>query len=83
MTDRYTTTDFSRFGWRERKIAAELLNASIEQGFPDDFEDDGVQIMMNFYSGNVFFTNSEYQVAMMNGDDLLYNPIPWIRRFRR
>lgn len=26
--------------------------------------------MMNQNSGNVFFTNSEYQVAMMNGDKL-------------
>ena len=65
-----TTTDFSKFGWRERKLASELLSASIEQGFPTDFEDDEVQIMMNFNSGNVFFTNSEYQVAMMNGDQL-------------
>ena len=26
--------------------------------------------MMNLYSGNVFLTNSEYEVAMMNGDKL-------------
>lgn len=68
--DNITTTDFSEFGWRERKMASELLNASINQGFPQDFEDDEVQIMMNKNSGNVFFTNSEYQVAMMNGEDL-------------
>lgn len=65
-----TTTDFSRFGWRERKLASELLDASIKQGFPSDFNDDEVQIMMNFNSGNVFFTNSDCQVAMMNGDKL-------------
>ena len=40
------------------------------QGFPDDFSDGGVTIMMNQDSGNVFFTNSEYEVAMMNGDRL-------------
>jgi len=68
--DNITTTDFSEFGWRERKMASELLNASCEKGFPQDFEDNEVQIMMNKNSGNVFFTNSEYQVAMMNGDDL-------------
>lgn len=65
-----TTTNFADFGWRERKMAAELLVASCEQGFPDNFEDDEVQIMMNQNSGNVFFTNSEYQVCMMNGTDL-------------
>jgi hypothetical protein len=65
-----TTTNFADFGWRERKMAAELLTTSCEQGFPEDFEDSEVTIMMNFNSGNVFFTNSEFQVAMMNGDTL-------------
>jgi hypothetical protein len=73
-----TTTDFSRFGWRERKLAAELLTASCEQGFPEGFEDNEVQIMMNFNSGNVFFTNSEYQVAMMNGNKLeMFHTLPY------
>lgn len=70
MNNEITTTDFSRFGWRERQMAAELLTASCQNGFPDDFEDDEVQIMMNTNSGNVFFTNSEFQVCMMNGDIL-------------
>ena len=65
-----TTTDFSKFGYREREMAEELLKASREQGFPDDFEDDETTIMMNMYSGNVFFTNSEFQVAMMNDNKL-------------
>ena len=65
-----TTTDFSDFGWKERKMAAKLLNASCEQGFPYDFDDSNVQIMMNKYSGNIFFVNDDYQVAMMNGDTL-------------
>lgn len=65
-----TTTDFSKFGARERQLAADLLNASCNKGFPDDFEDDEVTIMMNQNSGNVFFTNADFQVAMMNGDDL-------------
>ena len=68
--DKTLTTDFSEFGYRERKMAAELLNASLSQGFPDDFEDDEITIMLNKNSGNVFFTNSEYQVCMMNGDKL-------------
>ena len=70
MKNEITTTNLGDFGYRERAMAAELLTASIKQGFPEDFEDDGIQIMMNRNSGNVFFTNSEYQVAMMNGDDL-------------
>ena len=65
-----TTTDISKFGGREREMLVELLNAWNEQGLPEDFYNDEVTPMMNTYSGNVFLTNSEYQVAMMNGDDL-------------
>ena len=65
-----TTTNFADFGYREREMAEELLKASRVQGFPEDFEQDEITIMMNQNSGNVFFTNSEYQVAMMNDDKL-------------
>lgn len=65
-----TTTDFAKFGYRERDLAKDLLVASCEKGFPSDFEVDEVAIMLNQNSGNVFFTNSEYQVCMMNGDAL-------------
>lgn len=65
-----TTTDFSKFGIRERNISEELLRAWREQGLPDDFNNDEVTIMLNLLSGYVFLTNSDYQVAMMNGDKL-------------
>jgi len=65
-----TTTDLAEFGWRELKMAAELLSALIEQGSPDDFESDCIQIMFNRNSGYVFLTNADYQVAMMNGNHL-------------
>lgn len=70
MPDEITTTDLSKFGYREREIAARLLTASCKDGFPEDFEDDAVQIMFNTYSGMVFLTNSEYQVCAMNGNTL-------------
>ena len=65
-----TTTDFSKFGHRERKLAEQLLNAWNEQGLPEDFQNDEVTIMLNTHSGNVFLTNSELQVAMMNDGKL-------------
>lgn len=65
-----TTTDLSKFGWREKKMAAALLHAACN-GLPSDFCDDEVTIMMNTHSGNVFLTNSEHQVAMLNGFDLV------------
>lgn len=70
MVDEITTTDLAKFGWRERKMAADLLQAMCSQGLPEDFNDDEVTIMMNMNSGNVFLTNADFQVAMMNGDKL-------------
>ena len=68
--DVITTTDLDRFGYRELKILRNLLEALEKQGLPDDFFPDGVTPMMNTQSGNVFLTNSENQVAMMNGTKL-------------
>ena len=69
-TNNITTADFSKFGYRERELAKVLLNAWNEQGLPLYFNNKQVTVMMNTHSGNVFLTNSEYQVAMMNGDQL-------------
>lgn len=66
----YTTTNLADFGIRELAKLAELIEAMKEQGLPDDFSDDGVVPMMNKASGNVFLTNSNYEVAMLNGDDI-------------
>ncbi len=64
------TTDLADFGSRERHMLCDLLNAWNTQGLPDDFDDNEVRAMMNRNSGSVFLTNSEYQVAMLNGDKL-------------
>ena len=65
-----TTTNLSDFGYRELEMLEELLRAMREQGLSEDFYNNEVHPMMNQISGNVFLTNSEYQVAMMNGDKL-------------
>ena len=65
-----TTTNFAEFGRREIVMTRDLLDAMIEQGFPSDFYDGSVTVMFNKYSGNVFLTNDEYQVVMLNGDKL-------------
>lgn len=65
-----TTTNLSDFGYRELTMLEELLKAMREQGLPEDFYNDEVHPMMNQSSGNVFLTNSDYQVAMLNGDKL-------------
>jgi hypothetical protein len=65
-----TINDFSKFGYRERKLAEQLLNAWNERGLPEGFCADEVTIISNTLSGSVFLSNSEYQAAMMNGDNL-------------
>lgn len=75
MREEITTTDLAKFGARERRMQAELLMAWDEQGLPDEFYDDEVTVMFNMYSGCVFLTNSDFQVAMMNEDklEMFYN----------
>ena len=65
-----TTSNLADFGSRERKMLVELLLAWENQGLPDGFYQDEVTPMMNRNSGCLFLTNSDYQVAMMNGDKL-------------
>ena len=73
-----TTTNLSNFGYRELAMLEELLKAMREQGLPNNFSDDEVVPMMNQYSGNVFLTNSDYEVAMMNGDNLeMFYTLPY------
>lgn len=70
MRENITTTNLGDFGWRELKIARDLLDKMIEEGLPDEFYDEGVEIMFNRHSGKVFLVNEEFQVAMLNGDEL-------------
>lgn len=65
-----TTTNLADFGTRELATVRDLLTAMLEQGLPDDFYNNEVVPMFNINSGYVFLTNSEYQVAMLNGEKL-------------
>lgn len=70
MTTNYVTSNIAEFGHRELIQLRDLLDAMINHGLPSDFYDDEVRPMFNKYSGNVFLTNSDYQVAMLGGDKL-------------
>lgn len=66
-----TTTNLADFGFREIKMAGELLTAYSENpNVCPYFSSEGVQLMMNQNSGNVFLTDEECNVLMMNGNDL-------------
>jgi len=65
-----TTTNLADFGYREIKMARDLLDAWVNNGLPEDFSNDGVTLMMNQNSGNVFLTNDEFEVAMESNGEL-------------
>lgn len=65
-----TTTDLNDFGTRELEMLRDILNAMLKDGIPEDFEGKNIVPMLNLNSGNVFLTNDEFQVCMMNGDKL-------------
>jgi hypothetical protein len=48
-------------------MVLEILKAWESGGLPDDFNEEGVKIAFNSNSGNVFLTNEDFQVAMVEG----------------
>lgn len=61
-----TTTNLADFGYREIEMTRDLLDAWVNNGLPEDFGTGGVHVMMNQNSGNVFLTNEDFDVAMIN-----------------
>jgi hypothetical protein len=77
--DEYQVTDLSKYGYREIKKVADLLNAWVDQGLPEGFSDDGVTPAFNMHSGEVFLTNEDYQVLMLNDGKLeIWYTLPYI-----
>ena len=71
MTDNIVTEDWSNFGWREKKMAIELLKKWMDgdvQRVLDGLEaESGVRAALNRHSGYVFLTNNDYDAFMING----------------
>jgi hypothetical protein len=63
------TKDLSGFGYRELDMAADLLIAYADCG--SDFLGDGVTLNFNPYSGEVFLSDDEYHVGMIDDNDKL------------
>lgn len=70
MQDKTVTSDLADFGFIELKQLEKLIRAYRQDGLPSDFNNDEFVPMFNKNSGFVFLTNSDFQVAMMNGDKL-------------
>lgn len=65
------TQDISKFGYREKRMAAELLLAHCSHDKDaTDYLGEGVAVKFNPISGCVFLVDEDYNVAMMDGDVL-------------
>lgn len=71
MSRDVVTENIADFGWQELDLAVSLLEAA-KKGWPSDFYTEGVKLCFNRNSGEVFFTNSDYQVCM-DADGELYS----------
>ena len=65
------TEDLKDFGAREYQELQKILNAWFNgKGLPRYFEYNNVRPAFNLSSAYVFLVNDDYQVAMLNGEDL-------------
>jgi len=64
------TKDLTQFGYRELGMAGDLLKAIKTDKDKTEYLYNGVELQFNPNSGNVFLSDEDYNVAMMNGDDL-------------
>ena len=66
------TRDFARFGSRERNTAGELLTAlHTSNDKASHLSDNGIAIEFNLNSGMVFLVDEDFNVAVMEGDNLV------------
>lgn len=65
--DPVVTVDLSEFGYREIRLAIELLEGYMAN---TSVIGDGVKLCFNRNSGSVFLSDEDFNVAMMNGDKI-------------
>lgn len=72
MNNEITTTDLSKFGYRELGMAGNLL--TLYSNDPNNVNiGDNMQLMMNTNSGNVFLTDDDCNVVMIDDNGKLAN----------
>ena len=65
-TNEIVTSDLTKFGFRELDMAGDLLKAYASNG--SDFLTDGVNVFMNTSSGNVFLSDEDMNVGMLENN---------------
>lgn len=57
-------------GYRELNMVRNLLNAWLDDGLPNDFNDEFEDITVDFNFNKAYLANADGQVAMLNGDKI-------------
>ena len=71
LSDETVTKDLARFGFRELRMAAELLTAyRSDEDETELLAGDGLAVWMNTHSGYVFLCDEDCNVAMTSGGKL-------------
>lgn len=65
MIEPISITDLARFTDHEREMTTEILLAWNEQGLPEKFIADQIEVYLNTYTGGVFIMNRVGQIAMV------------------
>lgn len=63
------TSDLTKFGYREKDMAGDLLKAYAEGGV--DFLGDNVNVFMNDSSGYVFLSDEDYNVGVLEDSKIV------------
>jgi hypothetical protein len=71
MSYKTVTKDLNDFGFRERGIASKILSTlNTKKDFTKSLGKLGLEICFNMESGFVFISDQDYNVAIMNDDNL-------------
>ena len=60
------TNQLSKFGFHEFELAKQLFSQVVENGFPPLYNEDGLELLFNTSTGDVYFENNEGLRCMIN-----------------
>jgi hypothetical protein len=60
------TNQLSKFGYQEFQLAKQLFSQVVENGFPPIYDEDGLELLFDTSTGDVYFSNSKEEKCMIN-----------------
>ena len=60
------TNQLSKFGYQEFQLAKQLFSQVVENGFPPIYDEDGLELLFDTSTGDVYFSNSKGERCFIN-----------------